>query len=70
MPDEAPRFYHVTVTDKRVARYCVRADSAEQAREAVEASSDADADFGYVLLDDTSWSVDSVEDAGPAVEAT
>ena len=54
--------YAVWVHDRRVVKYLVDADSAENARQAVEASDDADDEFGGTTKD-SEWYVDIVEEA-------
>jgi hypothetical protein len=53
--------FAVYVVDCRVVKYFVNAESAEDAREQIEASSDADADFGGKGLS-SEWYVDEVEE--------
>lgn len=47
------------VIDNQTKVYIVEANSAEEAKSAVEQSSDADAEFGYHMAD-SEWFVDSV----------
>lgn len=54
------KLFHVYVTDRREVRYAVEATSATAARRAVEASDDADRDFGFKTVD-SEWSVEHVE---------
>ncbi len=51
--------FHVTVRDVRVASYAVEASSAEEAKELIEYSDDANAEFSHNLVD-SSWEVESV----------
>lgn len=52
----------VEVLDQRVVRYVVKAQSEEEARELVEASTDADNDFGSKTIDST-WSIEDIRRA-------
>ena len=53
--------FAVYVVDRRLVKYIVDAESAEDAREQIEASSDADADFEGKGLH-SEWYVDNVEE--------
>lgn len=52
--------YKITVVDRRVVEYYVEAADAESARELLEASDDADKEFGHKTIDGE-WSIESTE---------
>lgn len=54
--------FAVYVVDKRSIKYVVDANSEEEAQRMVEASEDADAEFGGRTLDGSEWYVDWVEE--------
>lgn len=56
----AAQKYRVWVHDRRTVMYIVDADSAEEAREKVENSEDADEDFGGTTKD-SEWYVDFID---------
>lgn len=61
MPRKRTQTYRVYVVDKRSIMYLVDATSVQDARKQVEASDDADRDFGGKTLDGSEWYVDDVQ---------
>lgn len=59
MANEDKKMFMVYVEERRVVRYLVEATDADDAREAVEASTDADEDFGFKTIE-TYWSVEDI----------
>lgn len=58
---EPKKQFAVYVVDNRHVKYIVDADSQEEAQHDVEASEDADKEFGHKALD-SQWYVDQVEE--------
>ena len=52
----------VYVVNKRSIKYIIDADSSEEAQHMMEASKDADAEFGGKDIDGSDWYVDNVEE--------